>query len=254
MSLAVRSDRREQARVLAFTAAAHALLGYALIVGLRVPAPAAVDRAPTLVDLRPLPPLARTVPPPPKPRKHTRRAGAASAPDLVAEPTPLVAPVPMISVPIPPIMVTAPIAGTRSAASAGAAPIPGPGTGSGGFGDGMGGGGAGDGDGGTPLRLISGGLDDDDYPRGALAAGIGGTVGLRFIVGIKGRVTECVVTRSSGSADLDETTCRLIKKRLRYRPTLDAQGRPVPDVVTGEHRWTIHRRGDPIDRDDEGPE
>ena len=254
MSLAVRSDRREQARGIALTAVAHALLGYALIVGLRVPAPAAVDRAPTWVDLRPLPPPTRTVPPPPKRRPHARHEGAASAPNLVAEPTPLVAPVPVIPVPIPPIMVAAPTAGTGGAPSAGAAPIPGPGTGSGGVGDGRGGGGAGDGDGGTPLRLISGGLDDDDYPRGALAAGIGGTVGLRFIVGIRGRVTDCVVTRSSGSVDLDETTCRLIRKRLRYRPTLDARGRPVPDVVTGEHRWTIHRRGDPIDRDDEGPE
>ena len=163
----------------------------------------------------------------------------------------MVAPVPVIVVPVPPVMLTAPLAGSGAAPSAGAAPIPGPGNGSGGVGDGRGGGGEGDGDGGTPLRLMSGGLDDDDYPRAALAAGIGGTVGLRFVVGIKGRVTDCMVTRSSGNADLDATTCRLIKQRLRYRPTLDAQGRPVPDVVTGEHRWTIHRRVDEIDDDDE---
>ena len=238
---------RERLRGLTLAALVHALIGYALIVGLRVPLPTSVDRALTLVDLRPLPPPPHTIPPPARARAHARRARAASAPNLRAEPTPLVAPVPVVMVPIQPILVTAPVAGSGAAPSAGAAPGPGPGTGSGGVGDGRGGGGTGDGDGGTPLRLLSGGLTDDDYPRAALAAGIGGTVGLRFVVGINGRVTDCKVTRSSGNADLDDTTCRLIKKRLRYRPTLDASGRPVPDIVTGEHRWTLDRRDDEND-------
>lgn len=243
------SDRRERLRGLALAVVAHLLLGYALIVGLRVPLPVSIDRALTLIDLRaPSPPHRRT-PPPQRHRSHTRAAEAASAPNLIADPTPLVAPVPMIMLPTPPVMVTAPIASTGSAPSAGAAPEPGPGTGLGGEGDGRGGGGAGDGDGFTPLRLISGSLEDRDYPRAALAAGVQGVVGLRFVVGIKGRVTDCFVTRSSGDAGLDQATCRLIEQRLRYRPTLDSRGRPVPDTVTGEHRWTLHRRDEDIDDD-----
>lgn len=244
------SDRRERLRGLALAVAAHLLLGYVVIVGLRVTLPISIDRSLTLVDLRPLPPSTRETPRPPRPRLHNRRAGAASAPNLIAEPTPLAAPIPVIMLPTPPVMVTAPIAGSGAAPSAGAAPVPGPGTGSGGEGNGRGGGGAGEGDGGTPLRLVAGSLEDRDYPRAALAAGIEGVVGLRFVVGIKGRVTDCFVTRSSGDAGLDEATCRLIKQRLRYRPTLDARGRPVPDIVTGQHRWTLHRRDD--DRDDDG--
>ncbi|WP_445192154.1 energy transducer TonB [Sphingomonas sp. Tas61C01] len=244
------SDRRERLRGLALAVTAHLLLGYALVVGLRVTLPTTIDRALTLVDLRPPQPPPRVTPPPPRQRPHARRAGAASAPNLVADPTPLVAPVPVITLPTPPVMVTAPIAGNGAAPSAGAAPVAGPGTGSGGEGDGRGGGGAGDGDGGTPLRLVSGSLEDRDYPRAALAAGIEGVVGLRFVVGIKGRVSDCVVTRSSGDRGLDEATCRLIEQRLRYRPTLDSRGRPIPDIVTGEHRWTLHRRDD--DRDDDG--
>jgi protein TonB len=72
-----------------------------------------------------------------------------------------------------------------------------------------------------------------------LKAGIGGTVYMRFVVGTNGRVTDCSVTRSSGNVELDETTCRLIMQRFRYEPTRDAKGRAVPDVVTGEHVWSV---------------
>ncbi|HVF94146.1 MAG TPA: TonB family protein [Sphingomonas sp.] len=139
----------------------------------------------------------------------------------------------------------APVAGPGAEPSTGAAPVPGPGSGAGGVGIGTGSGGAGDGDGAgggvTPLRWRSGELEDDDLPRW-VPEGFSGTVHLRFTVGVKGRVTDCTVTRSSGIADLDALTCRLIVKRLRYRPTLDRSGRPVPDIVTGEQTWTAYRR------------
>ncbi|MBO0123988.1 energy transducer TonB, partial [Streptococcus pneumoniae] len=92
----------------------------------------------------------------------------------------------------------------------------GTGSGSGGDGNGPGGGG------GTVLRLLEGSITGRDYPRAAAEAGASGTVGLRFTVGVNGRVTDCRVTRSSGNADLDETTCKLIKRRFRYAPSRDA--------------------------------
>ncbi|WP_213980223.1 energy transducer TonB, partial [Sphingomonas sp. dw_22] len=137
----------------------------------------------------------------------------------------------------------------RGQARSGNGPGAGPGTGAGGQGTGTGSGGAGngDGDGGTPLEWVGGRIRDSDYPRPALRAGASGTVYLRFTVGVKGRVTDCTVTRSSGNADLDETTCRLIRQRFRYKPSRDANGRPYPDVVTGEHEWTLYRRPQPDD-------
>jgi protein TonB len=132
-----------------------------------------------------------------------------------------------------------------SDASSGNAPIAGPGTGAGGTGNGTGSGGRGNGaggGGGTVLRLIEGDITGRDYPRAAARAGAQGTVGLRFTVGVNGRVTDCQVTRSSGNADLDETTCRLIKKRFRYAPSRDASGRPYADVVTGEQEWVLYDR------------
>jgi protein TonB len=142
----------------------------------------------------------------------------------------------------------APIASTGSAPSAGAADIRGPGTGSGGQGIGLGSGdsgtGTGGGGGGFPARWLRGSIEDEDYPRREFEAGIGGTVHFRFVVGVNGRVTECRLTRSSGSGALDTTTCALVMKRFRYRPARNAQGRPIPSVIPGEHDWRVIRRPD----------
>jgi protein TonB len=96
-------------------------------------------------------------------------------------------------------------------------------------------------------RLISGSIRDSDYPRGAFERGISGTVSLRFVVAPTGRVSECGVTRSSGSRELDETTCRLILRRFRYRPARDAQGQPIAETIRGVHDWEVGPEPPPID-------
>lgn len=190
-------------------------------------------------------------PPPPAPEPARRRAtpkaeGAAAPPNRVSKATELVAPPPPVVLQPPPL-VTAPKPAAASDATSGAAPVAGPGTGAGGTGEGTGSGGRGTGQGGgggVPLRWIGGGITDADYPRAALKAGASGTVGLRFVVGVNGRVSSCTVTRSSGNRDLDETTCKLIQKRFRYVPSKDAAGRPYADTVTGEHRWDLYESPD----------
>ena len=52
-----------------------------------------------------------------------------------------------------------------------------------------------------------------------------------------GRATDCRVTRSSGNAELDATTCRLIERRFRYHPSRDPDWRPVRAVLVGNHTW-----------------
>ncbi len=228
-----------------------ALIGWLLIAGLGVPRRIAQSPAMRLLDFVVPPP-----PPPepqakPKPKPSQKQEGKASPPNRVSRATEVAAPVP---VPTPPPIPAAVKPAQGSDATSGNAPIAGPGTGAGGSGDGTGSGGAGNGagSGGTALQLIRGHIDDDDYPREALRAHQHGTVGLRFIVGVDGRVSDCTVTRSSGSRSLDETTCRLIKQRFRYRPSRDAQGRPYADTVTGEHEWELYERPDSRDEDDGG--
>jgi protein TonB len=127
------------------------------------------------------------------------------------------------------------------APNAGVALIEGPGTGTGGEGVGTGAGGYGSGTGGGGVarraRLISGFVDDRDYPRAAIEDRASGTVFLRFVVAPNGRVSQCSITRSSGHPALDATTCRLIMRRFRYLPARDRFGRPVAETVNGDHDW-----------------
>jgi protein TonB len=189
----------------------------------------------------PPPPLARRIVPHRTPAR--KREGAASPPNLKSRATDIVAPPPVIPLPAPPPLIAAPVAGTGTDPSAGASTRPGPGTGAGGQGTGTGSGAAGNGEGGggagTPSRWLKGRIRDSDYPRGPLAAKIGGTLLTRYVVGPNGRVTECRVIRSSGNAELDATTCRLIIERFRFAPARDAQGRKVSDVVVEDHTWVI---------------
>lgn len=231
---------RNRATAIAAVTALHLALGYILIAGL---APASVRQAADPLqafDLRPVP-----APPPEtparKPAPDPRKTGAAAPANLDARPTELVAPtLPPI---LPPPVAAAPVAGSGIAPTSGAAPVPGPGTGGGGIGQGTGSGGRGDGQGGggagTFARKISGRIYDRDYPRSAARAGIGGTVWVRYTVQTDGRAVNCRVTRSSGDADLDAVTCRLVTKRFRYLPGTDADGRPISSTIEEDHVWVI---------------
>ena len=59
-------------------------------------------------------------------------------------------------------------------------------------------------------------LSDADYPSRAQREEREGTTGYKLQIGPDGRVTGCSVTSSSGHADLDEATCRLIPRRARF--------------------------------------
>lgn len=223
----------------------HALLGYALLTGLGFELPAKVTQRLKMFDVEEPPPPPEEKPVPAEVRVEAPE-GAASPPSFKANPTPVVVPPPKIPLPVPSPVVTVPERtpvpeGTDS--TAGVAAVDGPGTGTGGQGNGTGAGGwgngTGGGGGGVRARFLSGGIGPDDYPRSAVLARASGTVYLRFVVAPNGRVSDCAVTRSSGNADLDRTTCRLIKRRLRYRPARDASGRPIAEAVTGEHVWEI---------------
>jgi periplasmic protein TonB len=222
----------------------HAVLGYALITGLRFELPQRVAEELKLIEV--LPPAERPKPPPKieYKTKPDRPEGEASPPNLRAEPTQIVLPPPKVPVPSPNPVPVAPIAGVGNAPSAGSADIPGPGYGAGGWGNGRGSGGYGDGDGGgggwTPPRHRKGRIRDSDYPPEAGEEGLGGTVGVRFVVEPDGRVSRCSIDRSSGVPALDERTCALIVQRFRYDPSRDPDGRPVRATIVQNHSWLIH--------------
>ncbi len=216
-----------------------AALLYLLIAGL-------VVKLPGIGAVRPV--LSAFVPPPPppevkietQPKYSQKREGKAAPPNIKSQASEVTAPpVPPPPVPPPPMpAATKPFNGFQS--TQGAAPVAGPGTGAGGIGNGTGSGGRGDGDGDggfTPPRKTGGRLRMSDIPDEARDAGVRGVVSVRYFVNERGTVSDCRVTRSSGSRLLDVTTCRLIEQRYRYRPSLDPEGQPVGSYVTENHYW-----------------
>ena len=237
--------RQDKVKSIAAVGALHALLAYAFLAGLD----AHFDPAPE----RPLKTFDISIPAPPPPVEDIapdRQAapepeGRAASPALKAEASPVVAPTPKVVVPSPLPVTAAPEPGRGVDTSQGASTIPGPGTGAGGVGSGTGSGGQGSGTGGggaaTKARQISGRIVNADYPRAARRAGAAGEVLVRFTVEANGRVGACSVARSSGNADLDGTTCRLIQQRYRFEPARNAQGRAIREEKAWMQRWWLER-------------
>ena len=82
-------------------------------------------------------------------------------------------------------------------------------------------------------------VSNDDYPAAALRDEEQGTTVFRLTVGRDGRVTDCLVTSSSGSAALDNATCRIMRTRARFTPARDSNGQPTTDTVTNRLTWRI---------------
>lgn len=172
------------------------------------------------------------VPPEPTPQA-TQPQGAAAPPAPKATPRPRPSPR-IVVVPRPAPTVASTGTAPKSGASAAGA-----GSGGGGQGSGTGSGGRGNGSGeGLVERAekVAGELRTKDFPRSGANDRDGKFIVVRYAVGTDGRVRNCRVVQSSGSAEADAITCRLIEKRFRYRPAENAAGNPVADE-TGWKQW-----------------
>jgi protein TonB len=226
---------RERAYALAAVVLVQGALAAALLTGLHVDLTRPGDAVERLVDIA----LPKPPPPPPrpivrpvsKPRHHEAAAPKAAPLPIGGSPGPKPQAAPASVTPIVAVKPTA----APSGGGAGAGPAAGAGAGGG-----AGGNGAGDDEGGTDLEQIAGSITASDYPRHLREAGVGGRVSFLFTVEPNGRVGHCTITRSSGVAELDELTCRLIQQRFLYRPSTDRYGRPIEDEVEGEHDWVAH--------------
>jgi TonB family protein len=89
------------------------------------------------------------------------------------------------------------------------------------------------------LRNIDTFITPDDYPAKALHDEEQGNTTVRFEIDERGRVSNCLVTASSGSRALDEQTCSLITRRARFDPARSASGLPIRSTATRTIRWTL---------------
>lgn len=192
----------------------HVAVGYALITGLAYSAvKKAIERV-TTVDINEPPPPPPDTPPPPQPD---------TPPPPVAPPPPI-----NISVAPPPIQVQpnipppAPVIRIVPPAAPPAPPpprfTPKPA---------------------TPRGNPGSWATTDDYPSRALREEREGVTRFTVTVSPEGRVTNCTVTASSGSPDLDEAACRSITRRARFNPATNGDGEKVAGTYSNSVRWQI---------------
>lgn len=79
----------------------------------------------------------------------------------------------------------------------------------------------------------------DDYPQEAIAADEQGRVGIKFGISSAGRVVDCVVVTTSGSASLDAVTCRIMSERALFISPRDKKGRPYATTGQAHLIWKL---------------
>ncbi|MEN9682745.1 MAG: hypothetical protein RLZZ427_496 [Pseudomonadota bacterium] len=90
-----------------------------------------------------------------------------------------------------------------------------------------------------PIGAAGNWIGTADYPAAALRAGKEGTIDFSLAVDSQGKPTECLIRGSSGSDDLDTTTCQLLMRRANFTPALDAAHKPIAGVYSNRVRWAI---------------
>ncbi|MEO7680549.1 MAG: energy transducer TonB, partial [Sphingomonas sp.] len=95
----------------------------------------------------------------------------------------------------------------------------------------------------TPETRLSHGawINSGDYPSGAInQASIGDTT-ILYTIGTEGAITDCRIVGRSGTPELDAAACAAITKRGRFRPALDAAGKPLVTHETRRINWRMPR-------------
>ena len=62
---------------------------------------------------------------------------------------------------------------------------------------------------------------------------------VRIGIGADGSPKDCTLTKSSGSAKLDEQVCPIMMKRAKFKPKMDANGVPIESSFTTTIRWRL---------------
>ena len=91
----------------------------------------------------------------------------------------------------------------------------------------------------TPLGNPGAWVSSNDYPRLASQQNIEGTTAFTLMVRTDGRVSQCIIKRSSGHAALDEATCSKLTRRARFNPALDNKGNAIESEWSSQLRWQI---------------
>jgi protein TonB len=195
----------------------HVLVGWLLVSGLAYEGVTKVIKKVTTIDIKKDEPK-KDEPPPPPPKKPTPPPPITAPPTKLPPitPPPFSAPPPPPMAPPPPPPPQAPPLAPPAPAAPRVQPKPA-----------------------QPKGNPASWATTNDYPSQALREERQGTTRFRVTVGPDGRVTDCTVTGSSGSPDLDSVACTKIRARARFSPATDGEGQPTTGSYSNAIRWVI---------------
>ena len=197
----------------------HAFLGYALVTGLAFEAVKQVKKSLNVIDVKEEKPPEEEPPPPPPEQKEVAPPPVTQTVSPIQPNTNAVPPAP----PVPPVAFNplppspGPVAPPPPPPPPPVAKRPKP----------------------VPKNNPGSWANAGDYPSRALQQEKEGTTRFTVTVGPNGRVTNCTVTGSSGTPELDTTACSKITSRARFDPALDANGQPTTGTYSNSVRWQI---------------
>ena len=76
-----------------------------------------------------------------------------------------------------------------------------------------------------------------DFPSKMLAGRVSATVNFRLTVDASGAPTACDVLTMESAPEFIKATCDNLMKRARFKPALDAQGKPVASIFVDTVEW-----------------
>ncbi|MBV7264764.1 TonB family protein [Erythrobacter sp. WH131] len=88
---------------------------------------------------------------------------------------------------------------------------------------------------GNPGRWVT----DSDYRSRWVREELSGVVSFALTIDRDGKVSDCTITKSTGHAQLDEATCRLIERRARFDPAKDSYGNPISGTYRNSVNWKL---------------
>ena len=91
----------------------------------------------------------------------------------------------------------------------------------------------------APRGNPGGWITNSDYRPSWINRGFAGVAGFTLQIDANGRVTNCAITQSTGHAQLDTATCRLLRSRARFTPARDSSGAIVAGSYSSSVAWEI---------------
>lgn len=79
----------------------------------------------------------------------------------------------------------------------------------------------------SPLTSPQSWFSDNDYPKKALESYHNGFVQFRLDVDVEGKVAGCYILDRTNPDEFADSVCRLLTRRAKLLPALDAEGRPA---------------------------